>query len=188
MSWARPRSLAILAVILGVSAIVLWGMGRVWWCECGEPDLFSWHVWSRHNSQHVFDPYTLSHVVHGVLFYGLFRALLGPGLAGTRVNLALAVEAVWEIAENTNAMIERYRETTISLDYYGDSIINSLADILSCLGGYALAAAIPVWMSVAGVLISEMVLLIWIRDSLLLNIVMLIRPIEAIKNWQMGGQ
>lgn len=162
-------------------------MGRIWWCECGEPDLWSWHIWSRHNSQHVIDPYTFTHVMHGILFYGLFRLLLGSRLAGLRAILAIGVEAAWEIAENTSWLIDRYRESTISLDYYGDSVINSLADILACLGGYALAATIPVWLSVAGVAVTEVVLLIWIRDSLLLNVVMLIRPIEAIKTWQMGG-
>lgn len=187
-SWASPRTLASLTGILGVSTIALWAMGRVWWCECGEPDLWSWHIWSRHNSQHVIDPYTVTHIVHGVLFYGLLRVLLGKRLARLRVILAIGAEAAWEIAENTSWLIDRYREATISLDYYGDSVINSLADILACLAGYALAAAIPVWLSVAGVVISEVVLLIWIRDSLLLNIVMLIRPIEAIKTWQTGGQ
>ena len=176
-----------MAGVLVVAALILRGMGRAWWCKCGQPDLFNWHIWSMHNSQHVIDPYTFTHILHGVLFYGIFFLLLRGRAPGVRLALAVGVESLWEILENTPWLIERYREATISLDYFGDSIINSLADILACLGGYALARVLPVRWSVAGVALTEVVLLVWIRDSLLLNIVMLVWPIEAIKSWQVGS-
>jgi len=187
LTLARRRQLAWVAGLLVVSAVTLRAMGRVWWCQCGQPDLWTWHVWSRHNSQHVIDPYTFTHVLHGVLFYGILHLLLGKRAPGLRLVLAVAVESAWEILENTNRLIERYREATISLDYVGDSVINSLADILACAGGYGLASLVPVWMSVAGVLLTETILLAWIRDNLLLNMVMLAWPVEAIRRWQGGS-
>jgi hypothetical protein len=180
------RKVAVVAVVLLVTALALAAMGRIAWCECGEPDLFSWHVWSRHNSQHVIDPYTFSHVLHGLAFYGGAFLLLRGRPFWLRLAVALAVEAAWEIAENTDRMIERYRETTISLDYYGDSVINSLADVVACAAGFALAAAIPVWASVAFFVATEVAMVLWIRDCLALNVLMLVWPVEAIKEWQMG--
>jgi hypothetical protein len=160
-------------------------MGRSWWCSCGQPDLGAWHIWSRHTSQHVIDPYTFTHVLHGVMFYGLARLILKRSPVGLRFVVAIVGEAAWEIAENTNAVIERYREATISLDYFGDSVINSMADVFACGAGFALAAILPAWISVAGFAATEVILLICIRDSLTLNILMLSYPIEAIKEWQM---
>ena len=161
-------------------------MGRAWWCACGEPDLFSWHVWSRHNSQHVIDPYTFSHVLHGLVFYGLTFLALRRHPFWLRLGVSLVAEVAWEIAENTNRVIERYREVTIAFDYFGDSVINSIADVLACAAGFLLAAAIPVWLSVLAFVATEVVMLVWIRDCLLLNVVMLLYPIDAIKEWQMG--
>ncbi len=173
--------------ILFAMAVVLRSLGRVWWCRCGQPDLWSWHVWSVHNSQHLIDPYTFTHVLHGLLFCALLYLLLDRRFGVIRLSLGLAVEAVWEILENTNWVIERYREATISLDYFGDSIVNSLADVLACALGYALAVWLPSRLSLAGFVATEIILLTWIRDSLFLNILMLIWPIEAIKIWQMGS-
>lgn len=105
-------------------------MGRVWWCACGSWQLWSFEVLSRHNSQHLLDPYTPTHLQHGIGFYFLTWLLLSGWLgSAARFFVAMAVEAVWEVVENTAAIIEQYREVTISLDYYGDSIINSLADM-----------------------------------------------------------
>lgn len=185
--WKSPGAMGALAGVLLVAAIALRAMGRLWWCKCGQPDLWSWHVWSLHNSQHAIDPYTFTHVLHGLLFYGLFFVLFRNRAGGLRLALAIALESAWEIAENSNWLINRYREATISLDYFGDSVINSIADILACVAGYALAAVIPVWVSVAVVVLTEVVLMAWIRDSLLLNMLMLLWPIEAIKKWQLGG-
>jgi hypothetical protein len=105
----------------------------------------------------------------------------------TRAGIALGIEVGWEIVENTDAMIERYRATTISLDYYGDSIINSLGDIVSFVLGYAAAGVIPAAASVAAFVVAEVLLVFTIRDSLLLNMLMLVHPIEAVKAWQLGG-
>jgi hypothetical protein len=181
------RSAAALGVVLGGTALVLHAMGRGWWCKCGEPDLFSWHVWSRHNSQHVIDPYTFSHVLHGLAFYGLGFLLVRTRPFWERLSVALVLEAAWEIAENTDRVIERYREATISLDYFGDSVINSLADVLACAAGFLLAAAVPAWLSMSLFVATEVAMVLSIRDCLMLNVVMLLYPIDAIKEWQMGS-
>ena len=179
---------AALIILLGGTALVLHAMGRPWWCRAGDLAPWSGDVWSRHNSQHLADPYTLTHAMHGIIFYGLLWLTLGR-VAGptTRGGIALGIETTWEIAENTNAMIERYRAATISLDYYGDSILNSVCDILAFVAGYAAAASIPIWVSVASLVAAEALLIVWIRDSLLLNVLMLIHPIESVKAWQRGG-
>lgn len=163
-------------------------MGRNWWCECGEWKVWSGEIESQHNSQHLFDPYTFTHILHGVGFYALTWLLFGKILeGGSRFILAMAIESAWEVLENTSWVIEKYRESTISLGYYGDSIANSLADIVSCMVGYGIAMWIPAWYSVGGFVAMEAILILTIRDSLMLNILMLIAPIEAIRNWQSGG-
>ncbi len=179
--------IAASALILIVHPLALWLEGRRWWCACGQPFLWSGDVHSRHNSQHLADPYSFSHVEHGILFYGLFTWLWPRMPVGWRFVLTLALEAGWEIAENTNAVIERYRAATISLDYFGDSIGNSIGDVLSCLLGFCLARRIGFWGSLAVVVATEVVMLYWIRDNLLLNIVMLLHPFDAVKQWQAGG-
>jgi hypothetical protein len=181
------RSAAAVLLLMLVSAAVLHGMGQPWWCAQGDLTPWSFAVNSPHNSQHLFDPYTLTHVLHGIAFYALLWALAGGRLSlRQRFLLAMAVEAAWEIFENTDFVIQRYREATISLDYFGDSIINSLGDILACAAGYLMAAGLPLWGSIATFAGVEILLLVWIRDSLLLNILMLLWPIEAIKAWQSG--
>jgi len=179
---------AALVLVLGATALVLHAMGRPWWCAAGDLVPWSGDIWSRHNSQHVVDHYSVTHAMHGLLFYGLLWLMLG-NVAGTatRAAVALGIETAWEIVENTNAMIERYRAATISLDYYGDSVINSVGDIGSFVLGYVAAAAIPTWVSVASLVAAEALLIVWIRDSLLLNMLMLVHPIEAVKAWQLGG-
>ena len=181
------KVVAVASLFVG-AALALGAMGRVVWCEGGQAQLFSADIWSMHNSQHLADPYTLTHVLHGVAFYGLLWLIVGTRLSHAgRFVVTLGVETVWEVFENTPYMIDRYRESTISLDYYGDSIVNSLADIAACGIGYALAAAIPTWASVGGFFAIEALLILWIRDSLLLNILMLIRPLDAVRNWQLPG-
>jgi hypothetical protein len=175
-------------VVFVAAALVLHAMGRPWWCQAGDLAPWSGDIWSRHNSQHLVDPYSVTHAMHGLLFYWLLWLTLGRiASATTRAGVALGIETAWEIVENTNAMIERYRATTISLDYYGDSVVNSIGDILCFVGGYAAAAVIPVSVSVVGFVAAELLLLVWIRDSLFLNMLMLVHPIEAVKAWQLGG-
>lgn len=176
------------AAVLGVLALTLAAMGRSWWCRAGDGGLWAGDVWSRHNSQHLVDPYTFTHVLHGLVFYAAVWAMLRRrATPAGRAWVAFLLEAGWEIVENTDAVIERYRAATISLDYFGDSVANSLGDVLAFVVGYAAAGVMPVWVSAAAFCFVDGALLFWIRDSLLLNVVMLLHPIDAIRRWQARG-
>jgi uncharacterized membrane protein YjdF len=148
--------------------------------------LWAGNTKSSDNSQHIFDPYSFTHVLHGFVFYALL-ALVVPRLAvAWRLALALTIEAIWEVIENSPAVIERYRQATLALGYEGDTIVNSLADILCCGIGFMLARRLGFRRSLAVFIATEVTLILWIRDSLILNVVMLLFPIEAIKKWQMS--
>jgi hypothetical protein len=134
----------------------------------------------------LFDPYSFTHILHGVLIWGLIAWGLPRLSPAWALPLAVCLEALWEILENSPFIIERYRTATIALGYQGDSIVNSLGDILSCSLGFVLARRMGWRWSIAAVVATELILLLWIRDNLLLNIVMLIWPIDAIRNWQSG--
>ncbi len=176
---------SVVAIVILLSGVA---MGRVWWCEAGDLWPWSWDVWSRHCSQHLIDPYSLSHLQHGLGLYLLLTALSGRRLTrDSRVLIVALVEAAWEVVENTNWMIERYRTTTISLDYFGDSILNSLGDYGACMAGVWLAVRLPWRVSVGLFIACEVISVCWIRDSLLLNILMLLCPLDAIRHWQMAG-
>lgn len=183
----RARMAGGVVAVCAVAAVALSLMGRVLWCSCGSWVPWSFDTWSLHNSQHVLDPYTFSHVLHGVLFYAVLRVGLRGRHPQVGLVIAAGMEAVWEIVENSEAVIQRYRENTVSLDYHGDSVANSVSDILACSGGYLLAWSLPAWGSVAVFVVTELVLLAWIRDSLLVNVLMLVWPVQAVKDWQVGG-
>jgi Protein of unknown function (DUF2585) len=177
---------AILIVLsFGLAALQLHQQGRAWWCNCRG---FFWtsDAWGALTSQTFFDPYSLTHLLHGFMFAGLLLLITRKMPTSWRLCVAIAIEAIWEILENTNAVIDRYRGATASLGYRGDTVMNSMGDMVCCGVGLLIARKLGWLRSLPIFIATEIVLLFWIRDSLILEIIMLIRPIEAIKQWQLG--
>jgi len=182
---ARYYWLAAVAII-AATAVILLAMGREPICKCGYVKLWHGVVMSSENSQHLSDWYSPSHIIHGFIFYWLLWLLSRwiPMSFGTRLMVAIAIEASWEVIENTSWLIERYRGTTVSLDYYGDSVINSLADTLFMIVGFFLARWWPVWLTIAVAIALEVIVAYAIRDNLTLNVLMLLWPEQFILDWQ----
>lgn len=174
-------ALAVFTVCL-LTAFVLNMLGRVVFCKCGEwSNLWISDVWSSHTSQHLADPYSFSHFQHGMIFYWVLRFIGKPYLA-----LALVIEGGWEILENTPFIINRYREGTVSLNYLGDSIVNSIGDIFAALLGFVATRRLSTTVAIFLYVTIELAMLMTIRDCLTLNVLMLVWPVAAIKNWQSG--
>jgi hypothetical protein len=172
-------------VIVGLAALVLLAMGRAPYYASGPVTLWYGDAWGPHNSQQFSDPYTFTHITHGALLYWLLQLIARRLSLRWRGVLAVAAESGWEILENTDTVINRYRAATMALGYYGDTVLNSVGDISACAIGFLLASRLPTRVTVAMVILLELTLTLWIRDSLLLNVVMLIYPIAALKRWQL---
>lgn len=168
------------------AALLLRIEGRLWICACGKIMVWSGQVCSADNSQHFLDPYSFTHVLHGFLFFWLITLLLRRRLsANWQLALAVAIEAGWEVLENTNFIIDRYRSATAALGYNGDTVVNSFGDILCCLVGFIIARRLGLRRSLIVFVVLELVLIFWIKDSLVLEILTLIVPIDAVRAWQM---
>lgn len=194
-----PAALTVLILLVMILALRL--EGRRWWCACGEWSLWKSDVWSSHCSQHLADPYTFTHFSHGLIFCGAIDlwtrracrrgrsdATAGrPPAVGWSLCVVVALAAAWEVAENSAYVIERYRSVTMSLEYLGDSITNSVGDVLACIAGYFTARRLG-WLKAAALFVAiEIALLILIRDNLTLNVLMLVWPVEGVKAWQTAG-
>ncbi len=181
----RKRAAILIAFLLLGTVAILLAAGRPPICTCGAVKLWEGAVNSAGNSQHLSDWYSFSHIIHGFLFYALTWWLLRSWLrVESRLAVAVAIEAAWEILENSPIIIDRYRTATIALGYTGDSVLNSLSDIVMMMLGFLFAARMPVKVTVAVAIVFELFTLAMIRDNLALNVLMLSWPVEAIRNWQ----
>lgn len=185
MAWRHAFG-AQVPMLLAMAALLL-AMGRSPICSCGFVTIWSGSIWSPENSQQFVDAYSFVHVLHGVLFFWLFRVTFRGASIPSLLVVVTACAIGWELIENSSFLIERYREATISASYAGDSVLNSVCDVGFCVIGFLFAARLPWHASVLGVVATEVTLALTVHDGLLLNIVMLLHPIEAVRRWQLGG-
>ncbi|MEI7948120.1 MAG: DUF2585 family protein [bacterium] len=179
-------ALAAIALLIVLQVFVLRWQGRVWWCACHGWAIWVGDTWSSHNSQHVLDPYTFSHILHGVIFCGLTWLCMRKFSVVWSFVVSVALEVSWEILENSSFIINRYREATAALGYTGDSIVNSVSDVACCAMGFIIARYLGLRLSLLLFAVTEIVMAIIYRDNLSLNVLMLLCPIDAVKQWQMG--
>jgi len=181
------RGWLIAASLLALLGAILMLMGRPLICPCGTVSLWHGVVQSNQNSQQISDWYSFSHIIHGFIFFGLSRWLLPRAPLWAALAIAIGIEGAWEILENSPVIIERYREVTMAYGYSGDSVLNSVSDAAFMVFGF-LAASRMRWWATAGIAIAfELFTLFAIRDNLTLNVLMLVSPIEAVKEWQAAG-
>jgi len=174
-----------IVLIVAATAAILLAVGRPAICTCGSVKLWEGAVNSAGNSQHLSDWYSFSHIIHGFIFYALGWWLLRQWLrTDARLAVAVLVEAAWEVAENSPWIIDRYRTATIALGYTGDSVLNSMSDIIMMIAGFLFAAKAPPRITLAIAIVFELFTLAMIRDNLTLNVLMLVWPIDAIRVWQ----
>lgn len=185
-TWSPLQYTLLSCALLAIVALVELWLGRVGICTCGYIKLWEGVVNGPGNSQHIADWYTFSHLIHGFIFYGLLTLAFPKMPVGARLLLAIGIEGAWELLENSPLIINRYRSETISLGYNGDSVLNSISDILAMILGFFMARKWPVMLIIALALTFELFTAYTIRDNLTLNIIMLVHPTEAIKQWQLG--
>ncbi|HEU5061376.1 MAG TPA: DUF2585 family protein [Kofleriaceae bacterium] len=181
---SRNAAAVYLVALAALTAGVLALFGRNLWCAVGDLWPWSWETASAHNSQHLLDPYSFTHFEHGLLFYAGLRLVAPRAPLRVRLLAALTLAAGWEVLENSDFIIDRYREQTVDAGYYGDSVLNSLADMGWCALGFAVASTVKWWWSVAIMVAFEVTLALTIRDNLFLNILMLVYPFEGVLAWQ----
>jgi hypothetical protein len=181
---SRRLPLLLCLAVAAATVLVLRLEGRAWWCACGGWSPWAWNVWSSHNSQHVLDPYSVTHFLHGFVFSGFLRWLFPTMPRPWRLVGVVVLEAAWEVLENSPFALDRYRATAAAFNYFGDSVANSISDLLLCALGAAAAQRWGVRLSLYVFVALEIVLLVWIRDNLTLNVLMLLFPIDAVKGWR----
>jgi hypothetical protein len=180
--WRTP--LYACAFVLFAVALIEYSQGRLWWCAAGDWSPWSWSVMSQHNSQHIIDAYSFTHVLHGMTEFFILALLFPRVPVAWRLFIAVGIEGCWETIENTAYVINRYRDVTISLNYFGDSIANSMSDIACCGLGFFLARWLRFWRSAAVFVLTEVVLILTIHDSLIINVIQLLWPTDVIRVWQ----
>lgn len=181
------RTAIFILLLMAGSALILHAMGRPFLCTCGTVRLWQGVVQSSENSQQLSDWYSFSHIIHGFLFFGGGWLLLRKWPVQRRLLLAVTLESGWELLENSPLIIHRYREATIAYGYSGDSVLNSMSDIVMMILGFLFAARVPVRLTLLVAIAFELMTLAIIRDNLTLNVLMLLHPVEAIKVWQTAG-
>lgn len=186
LSRSPAGALALIAGILVVTGVLLAAMGRSLICSCGTLRLWQGEILTAENSQHLTDWYSFSHLLHGLILYALLRLLAPHWTLNKRLVVAAMIAAGWELGENTPFLIERYREVTVSVNYHGDSVVNALSDVVAALAGFGLAAVLPVWGSVALFLGTEALTAWAARDGLVLSVLMVTAPLDALRDWQLG--
>ena len=182
---SRVLQIVVAGVVLLLMIVLLRMQGRLFLCACGQFEIWTSDTCSANNSQQLFDPYSLTHVIHGFLFFYLVVLVFRRLARSWQFLLTLALEAAWEVFENSSFVIDRYRTATAALGYQGDTVVNSIGDLLCAMIGFVIAQQIGIRRSLILFALLELILILWIRDSFLLQLLMLVRPVEAIKSWQM---